>query len=83
MKTDEQMWRIRSFAERNEQVFGAAAYNSIQSGVTDYFTNQNFTNKHREVIGGFLDKALAKNNSAGKTTVGILTLVAVIVALLQ
>lgn len=82
MKTDEQMWRIRSFAARNEQVFGEAAYKSIESGVEDYFVNKNFTEKHRAVIGEFLDKALSKSG-AEKVTVGILTLVAVVVALLR
>ncbi|XP_019564006.3 membrane alanyl aminopeptidase [Aedes albopictus] len=82
MKTDEQMWRIRSFAARNEQVFGETAYKSIESGVEDYFVNKNFTEKHRAVIGEFLDKALSKSG-AEKVTVGILTLVAVVVALLR
>lgn len=81
-KTDEQMWRIRSFADRNEAVFGEAASKSIERGVADYFTNKEFTQKHRAVIGGFLDKKLAKS-SAGKTTVSLLALVAVVMALLR
>lgn len=83
MKTDEQMWRIRSFAARNEQVFGEAASKSIESGVADYFTNKEFTEKHRALIGGFLDKQLEDKSSAGKATVSVVALVAVVVAFLR
>lgn len=82
MKSDEQMWRIRSFAARNEEVFGEAAFNSIERGVADYFTNKEFTEKHRALIGDFLDKKL-KSSSAGKATVSVLALVAVVMALLR
>lgn len=83
MKTDEQMWRIRSFAVRNEEVFGEAAFKSIEEGVAEYFSNKEFTEKHRAVIGDFLDKKLADKSGAGKTTVSMAVLVAVVIGLMR
>lgn len=83
IKTDEQMWRIRSFAARNKEVFGEDVFNSIERGVADYFTNKEFTEKHRDVIVDFLDKKQADKSSAGKATFSLLALVAVVLAFLR
>lgn len=77
VKTDEQMWRIRSFAARNDEVFGSAAYNSIEQGVKDYNSNKEFTAKHREVILNFLKE---KTNGASMVTISMVTLVAGLIA---
>lgn len=84
VKTDEQMWRIRSFAVRNEEVFGPAAYSAIERGIEDYQKNQEFTEKHREAIGTFLEATL-KDQSGGAAAVAVgvvTTLVALLVAVL-
>lgn len=84
VKTDEQMWRIRSFAARNEQVFGESAYNSILRGVEDYFTNKEFTEQHREAIGKFLTtKTKADSSSAGIATISVATFIGLLIAQLR
>uniref|UniRef100_A0A8D8DU51 Aminopeptidase n=2 Tax=Culex pipiens TaxID=7175 RepID=A0A8D8DU51_CULPI len=85
VKTDEQMWRIRSFAARNEEVFGEAASASIARGVEDYTKNKEFTEKHRAVIGSFLEAKL-KDQPDGASAVAVsvvTTLVAFAVAMLR
>lgn len=75
LKTDEQMWRIRSFAVRNEQVFGEAAFSAIERGVQDYFDNKEFIEKNREAINKFLVQKVKQSSGAGIITASLVPII--------
>ncbi|XP_055523953.1 membrane alanyl aminopeptidase [Wyeomyia smithii] len=82
MKSNEQMWAVRSFAERNEKVFGVNAYNSIIQGIEDFQANQEFVEKNRVAIRNFLEEK-TRSSGTGITAVGLTILLSAIIALLN